>query len=396
MQKWYPVFVLLLGSMLIGCLGDDVFEEVKPRVILQPATLKFKAEGTNDLVAQWSPSLTDTQMNFKGYYIELYTSTKDSNSTVEIDEILDTIGRAHAPKSDTSYVFKNIAPGRYTLQVWGERYPDPANPDSLVLSKFAAIYSFTFDPTPVLPPTELLAHSNGPGSVTLYWEASPSATQPGMVAYIVGYREDKASSSALTYRVRAGGPGIGPTTYSISLPSTSEALELPYMIWVKGIRNDSTESVDSAVIIWSGAKAVGVTYSAVEIGKKFFIGLINGIYDIKQSDDPAAQIGVTAVDSTITIQALDGARFINRIDTAIIDQLYFKAPFPDTDYTESSLTLPRNPESDVWFYVLFKDKARARVVFLKNANGTLIHENNSIKTAAKYQPGGPPYFLTYF
>ncbi|HJW31023.1 MAG TPA: hypothetical protein VJ508_17475, partial [Saprospiraceae bacterium] len=324
MQKWYLVFVLYLGSLLIGCLGDNVEVEVKPRIVLQPPYVKFKAEPPGDLVAQWGPSPTDTQMNFKGYYIELYTSI---DAIGDIDDIIDTIARAHAPKSDTSYVFKDIPPGRYTLQVWGERYPDPANPDSLALSNFPSIYSFTFDPTPVLAPTTLLAHSDGQGHVTITWPASPSVTQLGLAGYIIGYR-DNTSSTSLIYRIRPPLSGLGPFIYGLQFPTTSDAIEVPYKIWVKSVRNDSTESADSAVIVWSGARALGLIPATITIGKKFFIGQTNNGYEIKELDDPKAQIAVSAVDSTITVEALVGAKFAKRIDVTRLDTVFFSTPMP--------------------------------------------------------------------
>src|SRR5690349_14344139 len=115
MQKWHPIVVLLLGSIVIGCLGDDIVEEVKYRPILQPPFVKFKAEAPGNLIAQWAPSLTDTQTNFKGYYVELYESAPDTTS--EIDSVYKLIGSAHVPKSDTSYIFRDIPPGRYSLWV---------------------------------------------------------------------------------------------------------------------------------------------------------------------------------------------------------------------------------------------------------------------------------------
>jgi hypothetical protein len=392
MQKWYLIFVLALGSMLIGCLGDDVSVEVKPRLILQPPYVKFQAEGTGDLIAQWGPSISDTQTNFKGYYIELYTSVR-VDSTSDLDSTTDLIATAHAPKSDTSYIFHNIAPGRYTLKVFGERVPDAAI-DSLVLSKFPALYSFTFDPTPVLAPLGLQAHSAGQGLVDVRWDPSPSIAQLGMIGYIVRYRDSTSTSAKLIYHSRPAN-SLTPSV-QIQFPLTSTGDDLPYIIWVKAIRNDSTESPDSVSIVWSGARRLGLGQSTVRIGKKFFIGLYNSLYDLVELDQPVAQVRVNATGSEIMLEALEGAKFSKRIDVAGIDSVFFSAPFPVSDFTETSLTLPSNPASHVWFYILFKDGSRARVAFVRNSlSGTLIHENNSIKAEARYQPKSP-YNLPYF
>jgi len=377
--------------MLIGCLGDDVFEEVKPRLILQPPYVKFKAEGIGDLVAQWGPSLSDTQTNFLGYYIELSASVR-VDSTSDLDSTTALIATAHAPKSDTSYVFHNVPPGRYTLSVYGERVADPAV-DTQVLSKFAALYSFTFDPTPVVAPSGLQAHSSGQGLIDVRWDPSASMAQPGMVGYIVRYKDSTSTSTKAIYHSRPGN-SLTPSV-QIQFPLTATGDELPYTVWVKAIRNDSTESADSAKITWSGARRLGLGQSAVEIGKKFFIGLYNSIYELRQLDQSVAQVQVNATDSTVTIEALEEAKFAKRIDVAGIDSVFFSAPIPVADFTETSLTLPRNPASHVWFYILFKDGSRARVAFIRNGNGTLIHENNSIKAEARFQPTGT-YKLPYF
>jgi hypothetical protein len=182
----------------------------------------------------------------------------------------------------------------------------------------------------------------------------------------------------------------------LQLPLTAEAGDRPYKIWVKGVRNDSTESADSAIIVWSGAQAVGgITPPYIEIGKKIFIGQTNLTYELKQADDPAAQIGVTSADSTITITAFAGAKFAERIDVSILDSVYFGAPLAEAVFTETSLTLPRNPVSSVCFYVLFAEGTRARVMFIQNPNQTLIHQNNSIQAKGIFQTKGSfnlPYF----
>lgn len=401
MQKWYLILVLSFGGMLVGCLGDEVGVETKPQIILQPPYVRFEARGTSDLIAKWGRSLTDTQQNFKGYYIELFTSVK-VDPTSELDSILDTVATAHAPKSDTSYKFTNILPGRYTLSVWGERYPDPANPDSLVLSAFPVQFSFTFDLLPVLAPKGLLAHANGLGNVTIYWEPSSSIAQEGMAGYIIRYRDSSSTSSKIYTFAERPPKSVSPITRILQFPLASDGLERPYKIWVKGVRNDSTESVDSAVIVWSGATAVGLNQPTVEIGKKIFIGKVNTGYEIKQLDAAEAQIAVTATDSTVTIEALGGARFASRVDDNILDSVFFSAPFAESDFTETTLTLPRNPaRSGVCFYVRLPGEEgtypRARIMFVRNANGTLIHPpGTTIRAQAKFQLGGPPYNLPYF
>lgn len=399
MQKWHPIVVLLLGSIFIGCLGDDVFEEVKYRPILQPPLVTFKAQAPGNLIAQWAPSPTDTQTNFQGYYVELHESIQDS--TFEIDELANLVSTAHVPKSDTFYVFQNIPKGRYTLSVWGERVPNPDNPDSIVLSQFAARYSFSFDTDPVEAPKVFLAQSRGQANVVVYWQASASVTQPGMVGYILRYRDNTKSNSEI-YTLRIPGKGPAPQTLSLNLLSTSsQGYETPYKIWIKSIRNDSTESADSMIIVWSGAHLLGPNQPIVLIGKKIFIGQTNSMYEIKELDDPSAQIGVTAVDSTITLEAFQGAKFSQQIDVTTLDSMFFSRPIPDSAYTETTLTLPRNPASSVCIYVLFarntldNSQARARIMFLRDPGGTLIF-GNAVRVEARFQPGSPPYFLPYF
>lgn len=401
MQKWHPIVVLLLGSIFIGCLGDDVFEEVKYRPILQPPLVTFKAQAPGNLIAQWAPSPTDTQTNFKGYYVELYESVQDSDPTIEIDSVFNLFRTAHVPKSDTFFVFQDIPPGRYSLWVYGERIPDPDNPDSIVLSQFPARYSFWFDVTPVEAPKVFQAQSRGQGNVVVYWEASPSVTQPGMAGYLLRYRDDTKSNSEI-YTLRIPGKGTAPQIFPLILPNTSpEGYEIPYKFWIKSVRNDSTESADSLILVWSGARALGLNQPIVQIGKKIFVGQTNNTYEIKELDDPSAQIGVTAADSTITLEAFQGAKFSQQIDVTTLDSMFFSRPIPDSAYTETTLTLPRNPASNVCIYVLFarntldNSQARARIMFLRDPGGTLIF-GNAVRVEARFQPGSPPYFLPYF
>ena len=142
MQHRYAILIVLLfGGILIGCLGDPITEpQIVPYLVLQPQSASLEAiTGTNDIKAKWAPSLTDTQGNFKGYYVELYKSAKYADSAyIGEDSLLDPIlASAHVPKSDTSYIFPNFTTNgnRYSIRVYGEQFTDPAYPDSITLSK---------------------------------------------------------------------------------------------------------------------------------------------------------------------------------------------------------------------------------------------------------------------
>lgn len=405
MQHRYALLIVLLfGAILIGCLGDPITEpQIVPRLVLQPQSATLEAiTGTNDIKAKWTPSLTDTQSNFKGYYIELYRSAKYSDSSyIGEDSLLEPmLAKAHVPKSDTSYIFPAFTTNgnRYSIRVYGEQFTDPAYPDSIILSKDYANASLDYDSDPVITPTVFMGGSIGPNLVRLQWSKSPSASNPGFSGYIIRYR-DNTNTKSLIQTVRVGKLE---TFLTVNVPATSsQTFITPYLFSIKALRNDSTESADSTMLIWSGAWAVPqVGVRDVKIDTLIFIGQTNQYYDLIVTDRSEAQIRPDTSTGDITLTALSGARFASRIDSGTsLDSVCYDLPFDESLFSESSIVLPRHsPAGGKIVYILFAEGTRARLIFVadtKNNNSLLQSLTRGLRVSGTFQPPGT-YNLKYF
>jgi hypothetical protein len=397
MQHRYALgIVLLFCSFIAGCLGDPITEpEKKPQLVLQPSVARLEAvTGTNDIKAKWTPSLTDTQANFMGYFVELYESARYSDSSYQGEDSLfePMLASAHVPKSDTSYIFSGFtfSGKRYSVRVYGERFPDPAVPDSVVLSKDYANASLDYDSKPVIAPTTFKAGSIGTNLVRLEWSASPSASNVGFSGYIIRYRDNTNTKSQILTMYA----GKLERFLTVTVPSTSsQTFITPYEFSIKAIRNDSTESADSTMIIWSGAWAIPqVGVRDVKIDTLIFIGQTNQYYDLIVTDRPEAQIKAdTLTDGKITLTALSGAKFYPETDSGTsLDSVCYEAPFDDTKYSATTLALDRHsPAGGKIVYVLFAEGTRARLFFAADATAPfpLLHPlTKGLRVYGKYQP----------
>src|SRR5262249_22750988 len=78
------LLVFLMAAVLSGCLSDPVTEpEIKPRLVLRPERAWLRATGLTTIEARWTHSVTDTQGNFKGYYLTIYQSAPYHNTSTE-------------------------------------------------------------------------------------------------------------------------------------------------------------------------------------------------------------------------------------------------------------------------------------------------------------------------
>ncbi|HEY6171522.1 MAG TPA: hypothetical protein VIX80_04595 [Candidatus Kapabacteria bacterium] len=405
MQHRYAVLIaLLFGGILIGCLGDPINEPtIVPRLVLQPQVASLEAiTGTNDIKAKWTPSPTDTQGNFKGYYIELYRSAKYSDSAyIGEDSLLEPIlAKAHVPRSDTSYIFPNqtTSGNRYSVRVYGEQFTDPTFPDSITLSKDYANASLDYDSDPVIAPTVFMGGSIGPNLVRLQWSQSPSASNPGFSGYIIRYR-DNTNTKSLIQTVRTGKLE---TFLTVNVPATSsQNLIIPYSFSIKALRNDSTESADSTLLVWSGAWSVPqVGVRDVKIDTLIFIGQTNQYYDLIVTDRPEAQIRPDTSSGDITLTALSGAKFASRIDSGTsLDSVCYDEPFDDALFSQTSIVLPHYSNAGGKIvYILFAEGTRARLIFIAdpgNNNSLLQKLTKGLRVSGTFQPLGT-YNLKYF
>lgn len=414
------LFLFLPLALLLGCLSDTIDQrQVVPRPILQPGQVFYRCITTNgvptlDLRISWNPSTVDTQLNFKGYFVKLYSSAPYFTPGSDfLDSVfLPPLDSAHVPKSDTMYTFlsKVVQGGRYTVRVWGERYPDPAKPDSLVLSQYPAALSFNFDSRPVSAPAEIYASSAYSGGVNLFLLPSASQSNIGMAGYVIRYIDPTNSNAHLIYFNRfqknlsdsglIGGKYISQLVSAPTFPSPP--VEKEFKFWIKAIRQDSVESDDSIGIIWSGAERIPPAPLGVRLDTGIFMGAVGFQYNLVQvvANDPTKalpQLKVSQSSTSVLVTALNGTTFVNRTDqdTGLafsLNKNFFPAPFADADFTETQLSFSNTgSDNGTVIYAKLKDNNRARIWFTKNSSdsthsSSYIRTDNTILIQASFQP----------
>lgn len=394
---------LLLAA---GCLPDNIDG---PQIVFQPiyppAQVYFRAVNVSDLQVRWNPSPSDIQENFKGYFIQLFRSAPYSPpSTDNIDSVFDPILYTDTVlKSDTSVIFKNITLGRYTVRVWGQH---SSALDTLILSKYPQSLSFDFDPRPVSAPKQIFATSIGPTTVKLFWLKSISENQIGMVGYIIRFKDTTRSNGPLITVSPNKEKDTNFATKYISAVVTVPARpnstipEYPYKFWVKAIRQDSVESEDSIGISWSGAERIPGISLPVRLDTGIFMGIVGPTYNLVQTvpTGPSAQLLVTQSNGDVLVKALNGTKFVNRVDNdSSLDANFFAAPFLNSEFTETQLRFPASGnDKGAIIYALLPDKNRARILFQKDTSGgSYIRPGNTISIQASFQPIEPdqlPFF----
>lgn len=421
MRSLIALVLVISGLSFVGCLSEgDVPPVVVPRNTYQPSTVYYRSIDQSTLQIRWTRSVSDTQLNFKGYYVLLYTSVADTsgkaNDVGSFDStygIPDTATVYKDPATgllDTSCVFttataKNAfkGPGRYTAEVWGVRYPPQSKPDSLVRSLVFTALSFYNDPEPVVAPAAAYASSGfGATSVNLFWPRSASEKNPGFAGYIIRYIDTiKQSGAKLVYlqRVEKSNDSLKSVPRAIvSVPVNPQTLtfrEYPYRFWIKAIRKDSVESDDSISITWSGAERIAQTTVRLDTG--VFVGQVNTTFAVAQGPltNPSIEFSFHYDGTNLSVTGLNGTKFATQTDTVALDLAYFAAPFTDADFSETSLTLPKPILTGPTFYALLPGGNRVRVQLVSNSNGVLVDPvAGTVSFFASFQPGftGWPFF----
>ena len=417
-MKKYLYFILPLAVIIAGCLSDTITgPQVVARSIFPPGQVFYQCiTGTTNLQIRWSPPAVDTQLNFKGYYIQLFNSTP--YVPLASNGIDSTIGPAidsvHVPKIDTMYTFLNkvVQGNRYTVEIWGERFPSAAKPDSLVLSFGHSDLSFYYDANPVFAPPAIFASSNGEAGINLFWQKSVSEPNIGMDGYIIRYIDPDNSAAHLIYFSRPLKNDTGAFSANIlqtlvTVPvNTGAPVEKEYMFWIKSIRKDSVESADSMGIKWSGAERIPAGPIPVKLDTGIFMGAVGFSYNLVQTvpNDPTQslpQLQIMQSNNNVVVNALNGAKFRSQIDkdtNLTLDNNYFPAPFPDADFTQTQLVFPNsgNDKGSV-IYAHLAGGNRARIWFgkiidstgLGNAN-SYIRSDSTILIQASFQPQESP------
>ena len=408
MKKY--LFLILAVGLVAGCLSDTITgPQIVSRPVLAPGQVFYKCitingVATNDLRISWNPSSVDTQVNFKGYFIELFESAPYIPVASDgIDSVFGSpVDSAHVPKTDTMHTFKAIQGVRYTVRVWGERFPNPATPDSLVLSQASSRLSFDFDALPVFAPKEIYASSNSTSNVNLFWSQSPSVKQKGMAGYIIRYIDPTNSSAHLIYLDRPlllsdTSSNLIKGKYNHVIETTTTNLQPPqekeYTFWLKAIRKDSVESDDSIGITWSGAERLS-TIAKLDTG--IVIGTSNFAYVIQQTDPngtiPSFQI--TQSGGNFVIIGKNNTLFAKQfVPDSGLDKNYLAKPFDVSDFTETKLLFPAVSSSTggIIIYARFPTNPyveRARLFFTQTQDTVTHLITNQIQ--ASFQPKETP------
>ena len=416
MKKY--LLLLLPIITLGGCLQDNIdMPQVVPRPIYPPGGVYYTCiTNTLNLQIRWNPPQVDTQNNFKGYFVELFQSDGSGARTDDIDSLLiSEIDSVHVLKIDTQYTFigKVVQGGRYTIRIYGERVPDPAKPDSLVLSASYIPKSFYFDSQPVLAPDSLFASSGGTNTINLFWRQSlPSETHIGFAGYVIRYKDPDNTAAKLLY---AGRQQIDSNAsqlirsiyykFPVNVSGNPQPpAEKEYTFWIKAIRKDSVESADSVSITWSGAERLpGLT---VRLDTGVFIGITGSQYGIAQlpiGNTANPQFKISQVNGSVVVSQVDNATmFVNRVDRDtnfnLFETNFFGKPFPDADFDQTQISFPaQGPDNSAMVYVKFPQPGnnRARILFSKLADTTHTNTGSYIRDStitiqASFQPIGHP------
>ncbi|HZK75625.1 MAG TPA: fibronectin type III domain-containing protein [Candidatus Kapabacteria bacterium] len=436
------ILLVVACASLAGCLSDNSpIVQVVPRLVLAPQNPRFQAihyfPGSNPpagwMLVKWNRSIADTQLNFKGYFVELWSSDTSNFSTTGTEnliQLLDSvhIGRVGTKLADTFYTFmsipsaNNIPMGRYTIIVKGEK-----TAASETLSTDSSQYSALFDPLPLSDPTNLQATSLGPTQIGLRWTPSPDDTSAGFYRYVIYYRDPSKTDTGhiialipkLPIFTDTKGVKIGwnDSTYSVGVPGVTGAnqttSEWPYQFWIKSERIDSTFFyTDTNAVIWAGAEQVpkigndtGVTaadagYLRVYNTDTIYFGSLNNQYNvaIDSSKDGRGQVAVTISGNTVTLTATgpDGVGFLARTDQdSSLGLVYYSAPLDDpSQFDQASIQLPSPTNGGVIVYVMMNDDVQsslghiwARIFIREQSFGNYINSNGAIDIKASFQPG---------
>jgi hypothetical protein len=441
--------VVAVIAMFAGCIADPIVPfQVVPETVVAPQNpffqavnyVQFSSPPQGQMYVKWNRSVADTQLNFKGYFLQLYTSHPDPSLLFEdLDSLVDTASIFHLPgkRTDTFYTFKTIQTphipgaavsiplGRYTIKVKSLK---TSASDTTIYSVDSSLYSAFYDPLPMQNPSNLVATSINATTVALRWTLPVTDKDTGFYRYVVYYKDTTINDTGhvATYVPK------GTNTVSFSVPpatgSTVTATEWPYEFWVKSQRIDSTffygpdmYGPDTNQIVWAGAEAVPRNgnetdsslqgYLQVLNGKSMYFGSLNAQWDVAEDSSSTNNTGqvLVSINSgivTLSVQSynsgLGGVGFLvqngsPRMDAdSSLDSVFYTGPLNNpSQFTATSITLPATATNGgVIVYLMMNDDQTpqlghqwARILIRAQSNGTFVNLNGGIDIKGSFQPG---------
>ena len=426
-RRLAPAVAILISllSAFAGCMSDPVTgPEVRPRLVLPPTRVSFYsppesfvAPATGDMVVRWTRSPADTQLNFKGYFVHLWTSHTYTDPVLHQTktDFLTLVDSAHIKKLpgelDTNYRFHSLPLGEYTAVVWGEKATDTVG-----YSVDSGIGSFIFDPRPLTNPSNLRATSKESNMVRLTWDLPASYSNDGMVGFQVYYRDPAIPHDSAH---RLGTPvhkdSLASHTVDVRIPPLQTVLrgssERAVQMWVKSVRDDSTQFYeDSNSIVWAGAvrmddpAARPDTTGKIDTSHKgfrhaIFMGQTGTTFGVSDDTiDANAQVQISINGGQVTLQGVNGAKFLDgHVDPApSLDSIFYVTPYDNpSQFNTPSVTLPPSGDSNLVLYVMFPDRSWdkltpnewARILVYRQSDGTYVNARGGIDIAVSFQPG---------
>jgi len=378
--------------------------EVKPRLIFHPLAIYLhdstynQASNTGDLLVSWTPSISDTQLNFRGYFLRVYLtdSIKVDNINIEAvgapvkDVLLD-----RSVNQDTFYLFKDLPLNRYHIAVWGVRQPSSTAPDSLILTKDSVGSFFSFDPRPLEDPANLMASAYDKNSVRLHWDLPVTDTQSNLVGYRIFYYQNQKSAPVFgsSFMIPAGKRDT--TLYLTAYNTTGGPSKEDYIFSIRSVRNDSTVRYDRKdSVIWYPAERIPAdTLHKFDASKGLFIGNSGGRFDLIETDLDKANLSFEVSGGSLTLKTLQGTLLSTQTrKVADLEHDYYKTPLPESAYNTTTLTLDKIEDQSGGYIVYIKipfDNGKqawhCRLFFQRAENGTLVDAQNRIKIRGTLQ-----------
>lgn len=393
-------FLLLFTLVLSSCLKDPIDgPQVLPRLVYRPNFIYlhdstyYPASNTGDILISWSPSVSDTQRNFKGYLLQVFLSDSVPlpGDTIRVDTPVTLISNQILGK-DTSYLLRNLPLGHYEAFVWSLQY-SPSKADSFVLGKDSLVTVFDFDPRPIENPTDVEVSGGDRNIIRLHWTLPASDTQSNVLGYRISYRQGSEQPKSLYHNLSYLIPRHVQDTFiyvtQINDLGTGSLSTEDFKIRVFTVRNDSAinyTSFDS--VIWFPTQRIPTDSThRFDVNTGVFIGPSNSQYDmVENSQSPTFTFSQN--NGILTLTAQNGASFAPQARDAIdLEHDYYKTPLPLNAYTAGSIALDPSQvhKNGLIVYLKTVNNYIVRLFVRRDETGTFVGTDNRVKITGTLQ-----------